>query len=551
MTSLASRKLLAPQADGAAHIEPKLADVPALVAANRAAASNRRCECQGFSLVDLAFQARGDLFHAALAYSAEYRDCGFAPALTRQRPFILAGHQPELFHAGVWFKNFLLSSVAAREQAIAINLMVDTDLVRSAAIAVPKRSGERVTVENTSYDAPAEPMPYEERSVLDRECLLTFADRVRLQLDRAAEVNSRRQPLLVSAVWKALRLAESRRLPRAELGRVIAEARHATEAAAGLQTLELPLSRASQAQSFRWFAVHLLAQLPRLWRIYNETLHEYRALHHIRSTAHPVPSLVERDEWREAPLHLWSRDNPIRRRPFVRMTRTGLELTDFASIRLSLDVSADESAEFAVEQLATAEQAGIKLRPRALITTMYARLVLSDLFIHGIGGAKYDELTDEIIRRFFDIEPPRYLTATATFRLPIDRPSVTIEDVRNSARTIRDVRFRPETLIGHPLAAADATLVRELQALAALKREYVRAHTLRRGSRDVFTGLDRLNDSMYDKLQPLAAHLRAEHARLVEQLQQARSLGSREFSFVLYPEEYLVPRLLALASGEK
>jgi hypothetical protein len=182
---------------------------------------------------------------------------------------------------------------------------------------------------------------------------------------------------------------------------------------------------------------------------------------------------------------------------------------------------------------------------------MYARLVLSDLFIHGIGGAKYDELTDEIVRRFFGIEPPRYLTATATFRLPIDRPDVTIEDVRNSARLVRDVRYRPETLIGHPLVAGDATLERELQSLAAQKREYVRRHTLRRATHDVFSQLDRMNVAMHDRLKPLAAHLRAEHARLVEQLQQARTLGSREFSFVLYPEEYLVPRLLALAAREK
>ena len=69
------------------------------------------------------------------------------------------------------------------------------------------------------------------------------------------------------------------------------------------------------------------------------------------------------------------------------------------------------------------EARGIEIRPRALITTMYARLFLSDLFIHGIGGAKYDELTDAIIRRFFGIEPPAYMTVTGTVRLPIPRPA--------------------------------------------------------------------------------------------------------------------------------
>src|SRR5438270_9519718 len=110
------------------------------------------------------------------------------------------------------------------------------------------------------------------------------------------------------------------------------------------------------------------------------------------------------------------------------------------------------------------------LRPRALITTMYARLVLSDLFIHGIGGAKYDELTDLIIRRFFGIEPPAYVTATATFRLPIERPQVSLDDVRRSEQRIRGVRFRPESFLQGPLLKQDAALAHRLATYAAEKR---------------------------------------------------------------------------------
>src|SRR5207248_7394239 len=110
---------------------------------------------------------------------------------------------------------------------------------------------------------------------------------------------------------------------------------------------------------------------------------------------------------------------------------------------ISLQIPADDSAAFRNALLTS----GIKLRPRALITTMYARLVLSDLFIHGIGGAKYDELTDLIIRRFFSIEPPGYITATATFRLPIDRPNVSLDDLRRSVQRLRDLRYRPESFL--------------------------------------------------------------------------------------------------------
>ena len=61
----------------------------------------------------------------------------------------------------------------------------------------------------------------------------------------------------------------------------------------------------------------------------------------------------------------------------------------------------------------------MKVRSRALTNTLFARLFLSDLFIHGIGGGKYDELTDDLIRRFYGIEPPEFLILSATRLLPL------------------------------------------------------------------------------------------------------------------------------------
>jgi hypothetical protein len=223
-------------------------------------------------------------------------------------------------------------------------------------------------------------------------------------------------------------------------------------------------------------------------------------------------------------------------------------LSDRHGLHLSLEISADGLADKAIEQLAAAEARGIKLRPRALITTMYARLVLSDLFIHGIGGAKYDELTDLIIRRFFGIEPPAYVTATATFRLPIDRPDVSLEDVRQSALRIRDLRYRPESFLRDPLVMQDADLSTKLAALAAEKRAFLGKHDLRRCSQEIFHQLDRLNRAMHDLLRPVEENLRDQHADLIAQAKQSQLLASREFSFVLFPSEILPARLLDLCN---
>lgn len=548
MSDLVHRRLRAPEADGAALIEPA-GQVQQLLEANRAAASQRQYGqygCQGLSLNQLADAARAELLAGAIDYVSAYRDASFAKGVTSKTGFVLAGHQPELFHPGVWFKHFLLSSVARRVGALAVNLVVDSDLVRTASLRVPVRHGGERAMENVAFDAPGEPVPFEERPILDRWLFESFEQRVVAAYETAFKKEQQRERLLIERLWPAAVADAADSSFSAPLGLALARARHRLEAKLGLTTLELPLSRVAQSSMFRWFAVHLLAQLPRLHEIYNAALAEYRVVNRIRSSTHPVPALEQDDEWLEAPLFVWTKDDPRRRHVFVRRTPGGLVLSDCNGLQLQLDASADVSADKAVDQLAAAEKRGIKLRPRALVTTMYARLVLSDLFVHGIGGAKYDELTDAIVRRFWGIEPPQYVTATATFRLPIERPDVTAEDVRIAARRIRDARYHPETLLRDERVKNNAALRQPLEALAAEKRDYLARHDLRRCGPHVFARLDQLNRAMHALLAPLERELRSEHAALIDQLKQSQLVASREFSFVLFPEK-VSGRLLDLA----
>ena len=78
---------------------------------------------------------------------------------------------------------------------------------------------------------------------------------------------------------------------------------------------------------------------------------------------------------------------------------------------------------------------------------MFARLVLSDIFIHGIGGAKYDQLTDAIVRRFFGVEPWEYLVATATLKLPLPRHSIEEADMARIDQMLRELRYHPELYV--------------------------------------------------------------------------------------------------------
>ena len=76
--------------------------------------------------------------------------------------------------------------------------------------------------------------------------------------------------------------------------------------------------------------------------------------------------------------------------------------------------------------MASWESQGVKIRGRALVTTLFARMFLADLFIHGIGGAKYDQLTDQMIGRFLGCDAPEFMILTATMRLPSPADSTAI-----------------------------------------------------------------------------------------------------------------------------
>ena len=62
---------------------------------------------------------------------------------------------------------------------------------------------------------------------------------------------------------------------------------------------------------------------------------------------------------------------------------------------------------------------GIRFRTRALSTTLFSRLCFADLFVHGIGGAKYDAVTDTVLQRYYHVTPPPYLVVSGTLRLPL------------------------------------------------------------------------------------------------------------------------------------
>src|ERR1044072_5210372 len=99
-------RLRAPRKDGQTLIDPPLTRAGELIAGNVALRRQWTGELQGRSLPQLIGEAREQLVAAALDYTRQYRPA-HVPAPSAATPILLAGHQPQLFHPGVWFKNFV------------------------------------------------------------------------------------------------------------------------------------------------------------------------------------------------------------------------------------------------------------------------------------------------------------------------------------------------------------------------------------------------------------------------------------------------------------
>lgn len=534
----AVRTLKAPRKSGDAFLEPPLAAVPALLACN-AKLPLENVMLFDRSIADLAAAARANMLESAVRYTRQYRD---APAILTRSPkrIMLAGHQPELFHPGVWFKNFVLDRLARENNAVAVNLLIDNDTCRGASIRVPTGTIDRPEAELIAFDDARPVAAWEERPVADLDVFRTFGERA------ANAIRPLVSNPLVDELWPhAIEAADG----GATLGAAIAQGRHAYEGELGLDTLELPLSEICRDEAFLWFAAWLIEEAPRVRTVYNAAVQAYRAANHIRSAAHPVPDLAAEVHrgggYVESPLWVWSQDDPRRRHLFVARQANRLLLTDREHWHCEVEAVGDGSPQRAVAQLRDLGKQGIRLRPRALTNTWYARVVLGDLFVHGIGGAKYDEVTDRIIADLFGISPPAYVAATATLRLPIAHVSNADARLGLLAARRRDLRFHAETAASHGDPAWLAA-VRDKQNCIDAFRAAAPLEWNRDEARRRHEAIVRANAA----LAPLTASelqaLDAEEAALKEQCRGERLLDSREHAFCLFPRDAVVPQLSAL-----
>ena len=529
-SDLVYRRLRAPRADRCLLLEPSWAELVESVAANTALLQSRDFEMSGGSFQELRRHVRTRLLRQAREYTRVYVDLPDMN-LSPEQPFVLSGHQPTLFHPGVWAKNFAMDRLAQAVDGQAIQVVIDNDAMHHHAVVCPSGTIKRPTRTSVPFDRYQAPIPYEQRYVLDHELFATFADRIRQQMQPFCE-----QPL-VREIWPDAIRGVERGLP---IGAAIAQARHILERKWGLRTIEIPLSQVCEYPEFYAFAISLFARADQLQASYNTRLQEYRDVHRLKNHAQPLPNLKCRHDWFEMPFWLWTNASPQRQALWLRLHGGDLELTNETGHVWSIrNPTLDPDA--AALQLNEHCRNGLRLRPRALATTMFLRLMCADAFLHGIGGAKYDQVTDLIIHDLFGLPAPLFGVLSWTVWMPSPLDVVEPREIIHRQQKIREMHFHPERFLDPEILAQD-----QVSRKVKSKKKLLGEKPPRGSAGSWQRALERVNAELREFLLEKTA---SEKKILLERSGQAKMsemFMSREWSFCLFEEPFLRELLLDL-----
>ena len=488
-----------PENDGETLMSPPLSRYPRLIEENSGSAKD--VMIGGENLGDLAREARAETLRIAEGYT---RSLGLetAAGYDSNAPVIASGHQPSMYHPGVAIKTMALAQAAAQSGATPLFITVDHDDIDASAVSIPMiRDGRLVKTSHTLF-------PSAHGRVLEKAGVEGWeVTRARLN-DAARLMDSPRLDGPRSAMEEFLRRLDNRPPDSAKNYADIAILlRRAWERPVNGGYLEIPVSSICQTRTFLHFAASIMEDIEKFAGAYNEQLELYRKEHGLRYPANPFPNLGKTGASWESPF--WTLAGDKREKLYV--APDGRIVTEDGSTNIPVGAITGNA---------------IPIRPRAITLSLYMRLMACDLFIHGVGGAKYDHVTDGIIRGYYGVAPPGYAVVSATFHAetPAEDPTIRIEGIKTRLREIEQRPEREPELESNSLKHEKETLVKAMANPGADRK------TL--GIR-----IKELNRQMAGQLKPLADRLNSDLYSLGETAREWDVKSFRDYPFFIHRPE--------------
>ncbi len=521
-------------------IKPVYEDIPGLVDLNKERFQSYGFEINGIPFSRFRKQARSETLKTAGEYTEKIQSLcsklnitgtetipSVNSSFSSEKVIIQTGHSPTLVHPGILIKHNLATRISNKLNGIGINMIVDNDACHDNCLNIPNINGLDSYIKRIGYLTSLHNLAFEEIRYGDRKQLTTFKENVLKTLH-----NPEMKETFNDFINIVIKLSEE----ALQFSDLFTYARYAFLLRFGISNLEVPVSAISETDSFLHFFLHITANAKSFVDIYNTKLREYRKLKRISSKANPLPDLMVRGNIIEMPFWIWEGSRQ-RKSLYTSVASDGC-ISVISEDRIVEHFEFDSSNSLSdnnLKRLRSMINKGLKIRPKAITNTMFSRLFFSDLFIHGIGGAKYDLITDEIIRDFFDVEPPTYATISATLHLPYKPLDVSKEDIKTLKHVIKDMGYNPDRYASDEIMedAGMKPMVRKKKELIARKISDGNERHV------VFGRLKHLNSLMKEKISPLIKEKEKKLEDLEKKLKYNSIVANREYPFCVYPEVML------------
>lgn len=373
-------------------------------------------------------------------------------------PILATGHQLEFNHAGVVAKNFALDHLCRQSGASPLYVAVDSDIPKAVRLVAPRVRGGR-------WSADALPIPGRQTSVpLEYQPHAPRSQWADFFADCSAGLEECCVPQFAGAWLDAPEPLDA--------CQAMCRADAALEARLGLGAIpRVRISELSAKPAFAAFVWEIAHRAAEFRETYNSAQAEYRAAFRERNPMRPAPPLGISGDRIETPF--WARGREDNRAPlYVEPCGSGMRL--YAGEKPLGDWPASgetEPADLAAQLRAWG------VRPRALSLSAFLRMFVADVFIHGIGGAKYDAMMEPVVDRFFGAAPRAMACVTATAQFA---PRPDDQALSNLQRTLRDITQNPQRFVGDELAGLVQIRQNLVDEIVRLRRETPWQHERRR-----------------------------------------------------------------------
>ena len=439
-----------------------------------------------------------------------------ASGMNSSMPLLMSGHQPLIYHPGLVVKLSQLSSFAGEAGGPGINIIVDTDEGDGGAFCYPGNfDGELPRLLKSSFSAGS--------GIFLFQHLLPEAE----QRKRRDEVIRSLEESQMSGAAAGFSKAAVRLEKLAGYPVVDAHAILLSLYPFGRGVLQLPLSRLLNRKPVQNFFGSILLDYREFWRAYNDILDTHRVERKIKNLANPFPNLKWHEDLFEMPFWLIDSLEQKRFPLFIREEGGTLRLFKGGS-----DFPIPQSAEG--KGLGPGlENGSLLLCPRGAMITILLRMLCSDFFIHGLGGARYDAVADALMAEYFHAAPPPFVIVSGN-RYLFERLISKHEESVFLKSKLRSVSSHLGDFLGKGLF--EASEERELDVLM-LQREEIVSELKRRTeahetAASVLSEAKKLDSRIRDVVEKSALHEKTAMADLPEDILDA--IYCREYPFMMF-----------------